>query len=233
MPSRAICDGWRLEKGAPIRSEAFGEQGESLQYGLGYPVTVWPIELTHVSWETAPFAIPMCPPQGTAALLRMQFSCKDGLRWDDLALDKLRLHLSGQPQLMAGLYELLFNRCLGGAFLAPDLGPDADTFKPPLSMSAEEMLFQVGLDVEDGLLPFPPESFLGYRLLMELLSFPQKFLFADLAGWSSCADAVSAARWKCCCFSAILRRTLNGACPPRISCQLAGGERFSQERGAN
>ena len=182
-PGRSARDGWRLEKDTVVRSEAFGENADSFQYSVGYPVTVWPIELTHVSWETSPFDIGMRPPQGTIAVLRMHFSCQDGLRWDDLTLDKLRLHLSGERQFIAGLYELLFNRCLGGAFQAIDMGSEAGTSRTPILINPEECFSQVGLDLEDGLLPFPPESFLGYRLLMELLSFPQKFLFADLAGW--------------------------------------------------
>jgi type VI secretion system protein ImpG len=94
------------------------------------------------------------------------------------------LHLSGERQLMAGLYEILFNRCLGIAFQAPQGGAKAETSTPPLRLSAEQGLSQVGLDLHDGLLPFPPEAFLGYRSLMELLSFPQKCLFADLSGWA-------------------------------------------------
>jgi type VI secretion system protein ImpG len=172
--------GWHLEKGTPLRSQAFGRHAESLQYSLGYPTTVWPIELTEVSWETGPFDPAARPPQGTAAILRMRFACKDGLRFDDLALDKVRLHLSGERQLMAGLYEILFNRCLGVVFQPLDAQPgDA----PPLRLPANEALHQVGLGLDEGLLPFAPESFPGYRLLMELLSFPQKFLFADLTGW--------------------------------------------------
>ncbi len=185
-PSGAdLRQGWRLEKDTPLRSQAFGAHAESLQYSLGYPVTVWPIELTSVAWETSPFDVAPRPPHGTVAILRLQFSCQDGLRFEDLALDKLRLHLSGERQLMAGLYEILFNRCLGVAFQAPGRGAATGT---ALRCSAQESLVQVGLDLDEGLLPFPAESFLGYRLLMELLSFPQKFLFADLAGWQHLRD---------------------------------------------
>ena len=33
-----------------------------------------------------------------------------------------------------------------------------------------------------GLLEYPPESFVGYRLLQEYFTFPDKFLFVDLTG---------------------------------------------------
>ncbi len=187
FPSMAIAQAqgsasgkpWQLDKDTPLRSQAFGPQAERLQYTLGYPVTVWPIELTHASWETSPFDSNVRPPQGTVAVLRMQFACTGGARWDDLGLDKLRLFLSGERQLIAGLYEILFNRCLGVAFQPLGGGRSVQ----PVRLPADQCLFQVGLDLDEGLLPFPSESFVGYRLLMELLGFPQKFLFADLAGW--------------------------------------------------
>ena len=75
-PGRHSPEGWRLEKETTVRSEAFGENAESFQYSLGYPVTVWPIDLAHVSWETSPFDIGMRPPRGTIAVLRMRFSCR-------------------------------------------------------------------------------------------------------------------------------------------------------------
>src|SRR6185503_7272397 len=74
-----LRQGWRLEKDAPLRSQAFGEQAEALQYSLGYPITVWPIELTNVSWETSPFDLSARPPAGTVAVLRMQFACQNAL----------------------------------------------------------------------------------------------------------------------------------------------------------
>jgi type VI secretion system protein ImpG len=178
-----LRNGWRVDKGAVVRSSPFGAQAESFQYSLGYPLIVWPIDLVRVSWETSPFELSMRPPHGTVAILRMQFACRDGLRWDDLSVDKLRLHLSGDRQFVAGLYDILFNRCLGVAFQAVDMGEEAGTSRTPIFLKREECLGQVGLDIDEGILPFPPESFVGYRLLMELLSFPQKFSFIDMGGW--------------------------------------------------
>jgi type VI secretion system protein ImpG len=47
----------------------------------------------------------------------------------------------------------------------------------------------VGFGENDGILPYPRRSFLGYRLLQEYFTFPEKFLFFDLAIF----DAVKAA----------------------------------------
>jgi type VI secretion system protein ImpG len=40
----------------------------------------------------------------------------------------------------------------------------------------------VGFDAEEGLLPYTPRSFIGYRLLQEYFAYPEKFLFFDLTG---------------------------------------------------
>jgi type VI secretion system protein ImpG len=174
-----LRSGWHLDRGTLIQSSAFGPRAERFQYSVGYPVTAWPIELRSATWEAAPFDIGMQPPRGSAALLRLHFTTKDGLSWDDLTLDRLRLYLTGERQFTTDLYESLFNRCIGVAFRPadPDLGA------APVRMEVDMCVSQVGFEVTDGLLPLPPESFVGYGLLMELLSFPQKFLFADLAGW--------------------------------------------------
>ena len=44
-------------------------------------------------------------------------------------------------------------------------------------------LLPVGFERDEGLLPYPARSFLGYRLLSEFFAFPEKFLFIDVAGW--------------------------------------------------
>jgi type VI secretion system protein ImpG len=44
-----------------------------------------------------------------------------------------------------------------------------------------DCLSPVGFARDEGMLPYPARSFLGYRLLTEYFAFPQKFLFFDLA----------------------------------------------------
>ena len=44
-------------------------------------------------------------------------------------------------------------------------------------------LIPVGLKHENSLLPYPTNSFNGYRLLQEYFILPQKFLFLELTGW--------------------------------------------------
>src|SRR5262249_46602387 len=58
-----------------------------------------------------------------------------------------------------------------------------------LGGSVEECLGQVGFERDEGLLPYPNQSFLGYRLLTEFFAFPQKFLFFDLGKLAKVREA--------------------------------------------
>jgi len=45
---------------------------------------------------------------------------------------------------------------------------------------------QVGLESDEGLLPYPDTAFIGYRLLTEYFSFPEKFHFIDIKEIGEC-----------------------------------------------
>ena len=101
------------------------------------------------------------------------------MKFSDLTLDTLRFYLTGENETIAQLYEFLFNHVLQVVFLAPE-----GTANPsPIVFSPRESLFPVGFDIDDGLLPYPSQSFLGYRLLSEYFALPEKFHFLDLGGF--------------------------------------------------
>ena len=43
----------------------------------------------------------------------------------------------------------------------------------------------VGFNINEGLLPYPDTSFMGYRLLTEYFTFPEKFMFIELQDFAS------------------------------------------------
>src|SRR5207247_10221397 len=47
----------------------------------------------------------------------------------------------------------------------------------------------VGFERDEGMLPYTDRSFMGYRLLQEFFTFPEKFLFFDLCGLDRAAAA--------------------------------------------
>src|SRR5262249_23877552 len=152
-------------------------QGLPCHFRTCYPVPLHPIELRHASLSRPPFAAPSAPQLAqAAAVLRLVLGCRDAaVNFADLTAQSLRFFLKGQPQHVYRLYELLFNHALGVA-----LASGADDPAPVLL--DKERLRPVGLERDEGLLPYTARSFVGYRLLTELFAFAPKFLFADLAG---------------------------------------------------
>ena len=80
---------------------------------------------------------------------------------------------------------MLFNHTLRVAFRNLDPGGSREI----ITLPPEQCLGQVGLEPDEAILPWPRESFPGYRLLTEFLSFREKFLFLDIAGWRQVAQA--------------------------------------------
>jgi type VI secretion system protein ImpG len=145
-----------------------------------YPVTLWPLEVTSARFQPPPFPRDIKPPPRASAALRIQIEAVGGIKMADLTLDRLRLFLCGENQVIASLYETIFNNALQVVIRSLDKpGPHQSTAVLP----PEQCLFQVGFDRDDGILPYPSHAFPGYRLLTEFFAFPEKYLYVDLGGF--------------------------------------------------
>lgn len=157
------------------------------QYRTGWPVMLWPVKLTMARLQPPPFPTEYQPPRTPSvpkAMLRLQFECLGNLKFEELALERLRFYLCGSNQTMPELYELIFNNVMSVAFRPLDRGDRPDA---PLEFAPLQVIHPVGFEPHEGLLPYPPQSFLGYRLLTEFFAFPNKFWFFDLSGWQRVA----------------------------------------------
>jgi type VI secretion system protein ImpG len=148
------------------------------RYRTSYPVSLWPVRVANAELMRPPFPRGMSPPRGAVAALQIQLECQGGQKFAELALDVLRFYLKGEGETIALLYELLFNHTIEVVFR----DPSGAATSPPLSLQPHDCLAQVGFERDDGLLPYPPQSFVGYRLLSEFFAFPYKFHFVDLRG---------------------------------------------------
>jgi type VI secretion system protein ImpG len=187
IPSMAIVN-FLLDRGQgdltggypiPVEStlEAESPDGQPCRFRTCYPVTLWPIEVVSANLLARPFAAPPVPAAGNAvAVLRLVLKCysKD-VTFAQLAAQSLRFYLKGQDQHVFALYELLLNNTLAIALADSPRDPRPAILDP-------QCLEPVGFERDQGMFPYPPRSFLGYRLLSEFFTFPHKFLFVDLAG---------------------------------------------------
>src|SRR5207237_2100418 len=101
------------------------------------------------------------------------------------SLDRLRLFLFGENSVVVNLYELLFNHALQVVYRPLDRGTKA----VPFICNPAEAIFPVGFERDEGLLPYPRQSFPGYRLLTEFFTFPARFQFVDIGGFARAGRA--------------------------------------------
>lgn len=130
-----------------------------------YDVDVHPIKLQSAAIEEKP---------GLPPTIRLGLKIQE-IKLDDWQPRTLRLHLSDNVQQAADIY-LLLRRHLRRIVIAPAGSGETCVLGP-------EHLRPVGFGPDEDLIPYPSNSFSGYRNLQEYFVLPEKFLFLDLGGW--------------------------------------------------
>lgn len=173
-----LAGGHTVPRGTALETEPV--RGEPCRFRTTMPAEVWPVAVTAASLAAMPAAAPQVGAARHAkSVLRLKLACTaPGATFGTLGLDRLRFFLGAAPEAAYPLHALLLNHVVGLA-LATDLADPR-----PVEL-ASDAIRAVGFEAEDGMVPYPARSFLGYRLLSELFAFPEKFLFVDLAGISA------------------------------------------------
>jgi type VI secretion system protein ImpG len=162
---RAISEKKRIPRGTEVDSVPV--EGTPCRFQTCYDVELYPLTLDSVEAQRV----------GTASNLKLGFVLHPGVALDAIQLDSLRLYLHGDMLVCQSLYLWLGKHLADITVQAGDHGTSARRLSlPPTAIR------QVGFDEQEGLLPYPPNAFLGYRLLQEYFALPQKFLFVDITG---------------------------------------------------
>ncbi len=170
-----LAAGYTIARESPLETETIA--GEPCRFRTCYPVKLWPLEVSSAKLTGRPFTAPAgsVSPQA-AAVLRLEIvSSSKEFSLKNANVSSLRFFLHGQGQHVFPLYELLMNNVLGIALAA------SPSDREPVWLDRKS-LRPVGFERDEGMFPYAARSFLGYRLLTEFFTFPQKFLFVDLAG---------------------------------------------------
>lgn len=182
--------GQQIPRGSMLRSRPIA--GAPCKFRTCYPVHIWPIEVAYAGFE--PSDRTELRGHSVYTMLRMELKILSGSPLSELRekigdseyriINHLRFSLQGEGRLAYGLYELLFNNALQVEFRTGRMEKKA----APIVQSPD-CLHPVGFSRDEGMIPYPDRSFMGYRLLTEYFSFPDKFLFFDLAGMERAAEA--------------------------------------------
>jgi len=158
----------------PVESKPI--QGVTCRFRTAFATEVLPLALNGLDYSV----------KGDGALLSLRLAMSADGHLGDLNLKQLRLHLSGERYISQLLYLSLL-RHLGGVQLVllnaagkPLQGPD-DRPLIPLQLPASNVQ-PVGFAEDQALIPYPLNTFRGYRYLQEYFAFQDKFLFVDLLG---------------------------------------------------
>lgn len=172
----SLTTGAAIQRGTDLFSREIG--GQPCRFRTTAPVTLWPVQVTRARYQSSPFGAEVVPPfesRDSEAALRIDLRGGGGAPLTRLGIKDLRFFLSGDQPTTHQLYELIFNHVTSVQIRLPNAPPNSSMLTLPVSA-----IQPVGYEEHEGMLPYGPRSFPGYRLLTEYFSFPHKFLFFDL-----------------------------------------------------
>ncbi|RFU48318.1 type VI secretion system baseplate subunit TssF [Paraburkholderia sp. DHOC27] len=180
-----LATGFTVPRNAALYAPHPGGEANACEFRTGADVTLWPIELTDVHYLSQISDLPLATLPGTRALarrvkgaLRLQLTAAEGLSFDLLTLDRLRLHFSGGDDTAWSLFERVTGSALAIVISTPQRPASH------IQTLAGDAIQCVGFDDDEALLPVTPNAFQGYRLLHEYFAFAPRFRFAEIEGLS-------------------------------------------------
>ncbi len=175
-PGATLATVQRLARHSEILAEPIN--GESCRFRTTQDVEITPLAISGATLSGQPIDAPFSTASaGAASCLRISLRTTSPRpsTFQEMGLAKLQLFISSAWQQATALYELLANNCVGMALARHADDPQA-VFLPANNLKPS------GFARDQAMLPYPPNSFDGYRLLTEFFALPQKFLFIDIDG---------------------------------------------------
>lgn len=174
-PNKEATASASILKGSEVETSPVYEN--NCRFSTCYDVDLYPIKVSHVSLSEKINRVPENSPnihQKIKSVLRLRLSClsKD-LTFSKLSPTKVRFFINLNAPYSYKFYQLIFQNIVTMG-LVRSLN---DSNPIPMDKTCIQ---PVGFGQEEGLFPYPEQSFLGYRLLTEFFAFPHKFLFFDL-----------------------------------------------------
>ena len=165
--------GLKVARETPVESVPIG--GVQCRFRTCYPTEVMALDLKALNYSV----------KGDGSLLSLRLEMSADGHLGELELSRLRLHFAGERYISQMLYLSLL-RNLESIELIP---LDASN-KPLEGAGGRPMAFKlpgdrvkpVGFSEEEALIPYPLNTFRGYRYLQEYFAFQDKFLFVDVSG---------------------------------------------------
>jgi type VI secretion system protein ImpG len=173
---KAIDKGHVMPRGTVLRSITGKGEVTPCTYVTAHDVVLRPLVVADAAYHGRGLAT-LGLPGGTGAKAAIQLSlkCAAGRTFADIEMDDLVVYLRGGETAMR-VYEQLFARCTG--LLIRPAGGRAKWHE----VVDRSHVSAVGFSDEEALVPCPPRSFQGYRLLQEYFALPSRFMSVRFSG---------------------------------------------------
>ena len=175
-----LAKGFVLPAGSSFRHNLAQSDAIACEFRSAHDLTLWPLELVQARYFTFAADVPLnrLPLGGRVkGGVRIKLRTTAGLKFTDLSMDTLQLHLSGAREVANKLYELIGASCLGCVIM-----PASDKPGSQFDFLRAKLVQMTGFEDEQALLPTRMRGFGGYRLLQEYFSFPERFMFFEIGG---------------------------------------------------
>ncbi|MBP0951631.1 type VI secretion system baseplate subunit TssF [Pseudomonas sp. 20GA0080] len=164
-----------VDRSTPVESDPV--DGRVCRFRTCFATEVLPLELKELRHSSIS--------DGATLKLFFVMSCEGHI--GELELKRVRLHLAGDRYVSQALYLALMRKLEGVTLSVLDaegrLIDDAHGSTIELDIPVTQVQ-PVGFAEEEALIPYPFNTFRGYRYLQEYFFFQEKFMFVDVTGLS-------------------------------------------------
>lgn len=166
MPGDNISGAVTIPKGTEV--ESVETRGLRCRFRTVYDTEILPLRIVDQSVRER---------DGMASLvLRI---AAQGASLENLPLKRLRFFISGEPAIAHTIYFSMVARTREVRVVLHDAKLEEHT---TAVLPARESIRAVGFREDEGMYPYPANTFPGYRILQEYFCFPEKFLFVEVSG---------------------------------------------------
>ncbi|MEJ5057285.1 MULTISPECIES: type VI secretion system baseplate subunit TssF [unclassified Pseudomonas] len=162
-----------VERDTPVESVPI--EGVRCRFRTCYSTEVSALDLVALNYSV----------KGNGSLLSLRLGMTADGHFGELELKRLRLHFAGERYISQMLYLSLLRNLEGIELIPLDSAgkPVNGANEAPLTLKLSgDRVQPVGFAEDEALMPYPLNTFRGYRYLQEYFAFQDKFLFVDING---------------------------------------------------
>jgi len=169
-----FVDGYKIPRGTVMRTPLKEGDRTQCEFRLAQDMTFWPIKVLdaeYISGRGAVVAAGVGDDERATAAIRIRIGRVGDGNLSEVNCDSLTVLVHGSEPARWRLHEQIAGFGLG------IIGRSIDRRKEWKVKAKQPAIEDVGYSPNDALLPYPSESFDGYRLLQEYFAIPERFLF--------------------------------------------------------